>query len=92
MKKHGVLLDMINNSISFSPGYCLHPGATSVPVSTTLAAEIEITSMATQQDTLLNQILKRGLAKKIDDFLKTPEKISDKKRRLINASKRKLAM
>ncbi len=54
MKKHGVLLDMINGSISFSPGYCSHPRATSVPIPTTPAAETEITSMATQQDALPN--------------------------------------
>ncbi len=54
MKKHGVLLDMINNTISFSPGYYSHPKATSVLVSTTLAAETEITSMAIQQDALPN--------------------------------------
>ena len=48
--------------------------------------------MATQQDVLPNQILKRGSAEKIDDFLKIPEMISDKKRRLINVSKQKLAL
>ena len=91
MKKHGVLLDMINNPILFSPGYCLYPKAPLVPVPTMPTDETKIISMATQQDVLPNQILKRGLAEKIDDFLKIPEKIS-KKRRLINASKRKLAL
>ncbi len=91
MKKYGVLLDMINDFILFSPGYCSYPRATSVSVPTIPAAETEITSMATQ-DTLPNRILKRGSAERIDDFLKIPEKISDKKRRLINASKRKIAM
>ncbi len=37
-------------------------------------------------------MLKRGSAEKIDDFLKIPEMITEKKRRLINASKRKLAL
>ena len=92
MKKHGVLLDMINDCISFSLGYCSHPGAPSVPVPTMPTDETEIISMPIQQDVLPNRILKRGSAEKIDDFLKTPEKISDKKRRLINASRRKLAM
>ena len=27
MKRHGVLLNMINNSIILSPGYCIHLGA-----------------------------------------------------------------
>lgn len=36
--------------------------------------------MSIQQNVLLNQILKKGLAKRIDDFLMIWEKISDKKR------------
>lgn len=45
--------------------------------------------MATQQDFLPNQFLKKDLAEKIDNFLKTPEKMLKKKRRFINISKRK---
>ena len=91
MKKHEVLLDMINNCISFSPKYYLHPKTPLVPVPTMPTAETEIISMATQQNVLPNRILKRGLVEKINDFLKIPEKIS-KKKRLINASKWKLAL
>ena len=70
MKKHRVLLDMINDCISFFLGYCSHPGAPLVLVPTIPTAETEIISMATQQDVLPNRILKRGSAEKIDDFLK----------------------
>ena len=83
---------MINNFISFSSGYCSYPGATLVPISTMPTAETGIISMATQQNVLPNQILKRGLTEKIDNFLKILEKILDKKSWLINASKRKLAL
>ncbi len=79
MKKYGVLLDMINDCILFSPGYCSHLGAPLVPVPTMPTVETEIISMVTQQDVLPDQILKRGSAEKIDDFLKIPEKISKKK-------------
>ena len=79
MKKHGVLLDMINNYISFSPRYCSHSGALLVPVPTIPTAETEIIFMATQQDVLPNRILKKGSAEKIDDFLKILEKISKKR-------------
>ena len=78
MEKHGILLDMINDYISFFPGYCLHSGTPLVSVLTMPTAEIEIISMATQQDVLPNQILKRGSAEKINDFLKITEKISKK--------------
>ena len=78
MKKHGVLLDMINDCISFSLRYCSYPGAPLVPISTIPTAETEIISMATQQNVLLNQILKKGSAEMIDDFLKISEKISKK--------------
>ena len=91
MKKHGVLLDIINNGISFFSRYCLHPEVPFVPIPTMPIAKIEIISMATQQDDLPNQILKKDSIKKIDDFLEIPKKMS-KKRRLINASKRKFAL
>ena len=91
MKKHGVLLDMINNGISYFPGHCSHPGPPLVPIPTMPTAETEIISRATQQDVSPNRILKRGLAEKIDDFLQIPKKIL-KKRRLINAFKWKLAL
>ena len=48
--------------------------------------------MATQEDVLLNQILKRGLAEKIYKFLKISEKLLKKKRRLINTSKQKTSI
>lgn len=92
MKKHGVLLDMINNSILFSSGYCSYFGAPLVSVPNMPKNETKIISMAIQQDILPYQILKKGSAEKIYDFLKIPEEISDKKRQLINASKQKLAL
>ncbi len=79
MKKHGVLQDIINDYISFSPGYCSNLGAPLVSVPTMPTAETEIISMATQQNVLPNRILKRGSSEKIDDFLKILKKISEKK-------------
>lgn len=55
-----------------------------VPIIPTV--ETEIIFMATKQDVSPHRILKKGLAKKIDNFLKIPEKSSKKKRQLINAS------
>ena len=92
MKKLRVLLDIINNSITFLPGYCTHPGMPSFPILTMPTVNIEIIPMATQKDVLSNRILKRGSAKKIDKFLKIPEEPLRKKTQLINTSKRKTSI
>ena len=47
MKKYGVLLDMINNSITFSSRYYIHPGAPSFSLFTMPIKETEITLIAT---------------------------------------------
>ena len=85
MKKHGILLDMINDSITFSPGYCTHLGAPLFPIPPKPKGT-ETIPEARQQDIFPNHILKRGSDENLDDFLRTPQKISNKKRRLINAS------
>lgn len=80
MKKHGVLFDMINNSISFLRGYFLHFAAPFVTLFTIPTVETEIIFMATQQDILPNRILKKYLVESLDDFLGILEKISNKKK------------
>ena len=91
MKKHGILLDMINDSITFSPGYCTHLGAPLFPIPPKPEGT-ETIPEARQQDIFPNRILKRGSDENLDDFLRTPQKISNKKRRLINTSKQKQSM
>ena len=91
MKKHGILLDMINDSITFSPGYCTHLGAPLFPIPPKPEGT-ETIPEARQQDIFPNRILKRGSDENLDDFLRIPQKISNKKRRLINVSKRKQSM
>lgn len=61
----------------------------SVLVLTILIAKTKMISIITYQDILPNQILKNGLAEKIDNFLKIPKKISKKKIQLINISKQR---
>lgn len=89
MNKHGILLNMINNSIFFSFRYYFYLGMPSVLVLTILIAKTKMISIITYQDILPNQILKNGLAEKIDNFLKIPKKISKKKIQLINISKQR---
>ena len=88
IKKYGVLLDIINDSIIFSPKYYTH---LRTPLSLILSKPKETKTIlkARQQDIFPNRILKRGSDKNLDDFLRILQKITNKKRRLINASKRK---
>ena len=84
MKKHVILLDIINDSITFSPRYCTHLGAFLFPISPKPEG-IETILEAKQQDIFPNRFLKKGPDKNLDDFLRIPQKNSNKKRRLINA-------
>lgn len=74
MNKHKVLFNIINNSITFFLRYYTHPGALSFPVLTISTKKTKIIPIVTHQDVFSNQILKKGLPEKIDNFLKTPEK------------------
>ena len=93
MKKHGVLLDMIHDSITFSLGFYLHLGIflSLIPPKSTEKTK-EIFEAKQQQDITLNRILKRSSIKNLDSFLKTIENIVKKKRRLANAFKQKSNM
>ena len=92
-KKHGALLDMIHDFIIFSPGFCTHLGAPLSPISPKPIEETRTISEAKQQQNITpNRIFQRGSVENLDNFLKTIEKISKKKRRLANAFKRKLSM
>lgn len=70
MKKHGVLLNIINNSITFFSGYHIHFRALLFPIPPKSAA-IKTILEAKQQNIALNQILKKGSDKNLDDFLRT---------------------
>ena len=78
MKKHGILLNMINNSITFFPGYYTHLGAPLFPISPKLEG-IERIPKARQQDIFPNRILKRGSDENLDNLLRTSAKISIRK-------------
>ena len=93
MKKHGVLLDMIYDSITFSSGFCTHLGTSLSPIPPKPIEETkEISEAKEQPDITPNRILKRGSIENLDGFLKTTEKIVRKKRRLAIAFKQKSNM
>ena len=70
MKKYGILFDMINNPITFSPGYYIHFKALLFPISLKPEGTKTIPE-ARQQDIFPNCILKRGLDENLDTFLRT---------------------
>ena len=93
MKKHGILLDMINDSITFSFGYYTYFEAFLFLISlkskgTLLKSEgTETIPDIRQQNIFPNRILKSGSDENLVNFSRTPQKILNKTRRLINTSK-----
>ena len=83
---------MIKNSIIFLSRYCIYLGILLFSILTILTVDTEIVYIATQKDILSNQIVKKGLAEKIDKFLKILKKLLKNKRQLINTSKQKKSM
>lgn len=86
MKKHGVLLSMINNFMKYFFKYSVHPRRFLLSVFTMPIKKTKIIPIVIYQDVFPNQIFKNGSIEKIDNFLKISEKIS-KKRRLINCKR-----
>ena len=93
IKKHGVLLDMIPNSITFSPRFCMHLriSFSSIPLKP-IEETKKISETKQQQDIIPNRTLKKGFIENLDGFLKITEKIVRKKKRLAIAFKQKSNM
>lgn len=70
MKKYGVLLDIINDSIIFLPEYYTQFGVLSFPVFLILIIKTKIITIVIKKDVLSDQILKKDLVNKINKFLK----------------------
>ena len=90
MKKHGVIIDMTNNSLAFWPGHCTHIRATS-PLSP-LSLSTKTAAVRIEEDITARKMIKRGSKEDMTDFLQTPNKLSSKKRRQINKSMRKTSI
>ena len=75
MKKHEVLLDMINDSITFSSGYCMHLEVLSSSI--TLKQEgIQTTLKVNHKDLTPKRILQKSTDENLDDFLSRNIKLS----------------
>ena len=90
MKKHRVIIDMTNNSLAFWPSHCIHIEATSLLSPPNLP--IETAAVTIKEDITSQKIIKRDSKENMIDFLQTPNKLSSKKRRQINKSKRKASI
>lgn len=86
IKKHKVLLDMINTSITFFPGYYTHLGASLFLILLKSKGTKSI-SETKHEDMISNYISKKGSNESFDNFLGKTQKLLNKKRRFINTSK-----
>lgn len=82
---------MINNSITFFPGYCIYFN-TLLSSILPKSKKTEIIFKAQYEDMVLDQILKQKSDQNLDNILKIIQKLLDKKKQLINASKQKLTI
>ena len=92
MKKHGVIIDMTNDSLAFWPGHCTHIGATSPNTLSQPKLPAETAVVRIEKDISPRKMIKKGSKEDMTDFLQTPNKLSSKKRRQINKSKRKTSI
>ena len=90
MNKHKVLLDIINNSITFFLRFYIHlETSLSLILSKSIEEIKKIFKAKQQEDIISNRILKKSFVKNLDSFLKTIKKIVKKKNQLANAFKQK---
>ena len=92
MKKHGVIIDITNDSLAFWPGHCTHIGATSPTTLSQPRLPTETAAVRIEKDITPRKMIKRGSKEDMTNFLQTPNKLSSKKRRQINKSKRKASL
>ncbi len=89
MKKHGVIIDMINNSLTFWPSHCRHIWATSLIILSSPSLHIEIAVVRIEKAIIHQKMIKKSSKEDMTDFLQMPNKLFSKKRRPINKSKQK---
>ena len=88
MKKYGVIINMTNNFLAFWLGYCKHIGAIFLLSLSSLLTQI--VDIKIKKDIISQKMIKRALKENITDFLQMPNKLSNKNKKQINKSKRKI--
>ena len=89
MKKHGIIIDMINNSLAFWLGHCIYISATSHTTLSQPRLPTKIAFVRIEKNIILQKIIKKGLKEDMTNFLKILNKLSSKKKRQINKSRQK---
>ena len=92
MKKHGVIIDMTNNFLALYPSHYTYIRATSSTTLSPLSSPTERVAIMIKKDITPQKITKKGSTEDMTDFLQTPNKLSNKKRREINQSKQKTSI
>ncbi len=92
MKKHGVIINMTNDFLHFWPGYYTHIRATSSTILSPLSLPTQTTAVRIEKAITPQKMIKRGSKKDMTNFLQMPDKLSGKKRRQMNKSKRKASI
>ena len=89
MKKHGVIINMINNSLAFWPGYCTHIGATFPTILSQPRLPPKTIVIRIEKNITSQKMIKKGSKEDMTNFLQIPNKLSGKKKRQINKRKQK---
>ncbi len=92
MKKHGVIINMTNDSLAFWPGHYIQIGATSPIILSLPSSPTETAVLRIEEAIIPQKMIKRGSKEDMTDFLQMLDKLSSKKRRQINKSKRKASI
>ena len=92
MKKHGIIIDITSNFLAFWPGHCIHIRGISSTILSQLRLPMVTIAIGIEKDITPRKMIKRGSKEDMTNFLQTPKKLSSKKRRQINKSKRKASL
>ena len=92
MKKYRIIIDMTNDFLAFWPSHCTHIRATSLNTLSQPKLPAETAVVRIKKDIIPRKMIKRGSKEDMTDFLQTLNKLSSKKRRQINKSKRKTSI
>lgn len=92
MKKHRVIINMINKFLAFWLGHYIHIRAISLITLSQHRLPIETAIVRIEKIITSWKMIKKGLKKDMTNFLQTLNKLFNKKKRQINKSKRKTSL
>ena len=92
MKKHEVIIDIINDSLAFWLGHCTHIGAILPTTLSQLRLPTKTAVVRIEKNISSQKMIKRGSKEDMTNFLQTPNKFFSKKRRQMNKNKRKTSI